>query len=91
MNTEEKEYLADQEHRDKNRDVEEKKKVNKAVEFRKAHGYSITFSKLMKKWNCATADAWRRVRRDHKKENYVGPRKEKKKVVVAKEANQNFR
>lgn len=53
---------------------------NQAAEHRKAFGYSLTFAKLMKKWNCATADEWRALRNKHKKEKYVGEPKPKKEV-----------
>ena len=56
---------------------------NQAAEHRKAFGYSLTFAKLMKKWNCATADEWRALRKKHKKEKYVGEPKPKVKVEEA--------
>ena len=43
-------------------------KKNKAAAFRKEHGYSLTFAKLMKKYNCATADEWRTLRNAREKE-----------------------
>jgi hypothetical protein len=58
-------------------------KKNRAAEHRKAFGYSLTFAKLMKKWNCTTADEWRALRKKHKKENYIGETKPK----VVKEDN----
>ncbi len=57
-------------------------KVNAAEIHRKEKGYSITFGKLMKKWNCATPDEWRALRAKHKREKYVGPVKEKPKKEV---------
>jgi hypothetical protein len=44
----------------------------------------------MKKWNCSTPDAWRELRRQHKKENYIGPKREKKAVEVAPVQNNNW-
>ena len=55
-------------------------KKNKAAEHRKEFGYSLTFAKLMKKWNCATADEWRALRKKHKKEKYIGEPKPKVKA-----------
>ena len=55
-------------------------KKNKAADFRKAYGYSLTMSKLMKKWGCATPEAYRALRRKHRKDKYIGPKKEKKRV-----------
>lgn len=52
----------------------------KAENFRKATGYSLTMSKLMKKWNCTTPDEWRVLRKKHKKENYIGPKTLKNKI-----------
>jgi len=43
-------------------------KKNKAAEFRKEHGYSLTFAKLMKANGCATADEWRTLRNAREKE-----------------------
>lgn len=43
-------------------------KKNKAADFRKEHGYSLTFAKLMKANNCATADEWRTLRNAREKE-----------------------
>lgn len=78
----EKLYLENQEYEKKN--IEEvKKKVKKAEIFRKEHGYSLTMSKLMKKWGCATPEEWRILRNKHEKENYVGPKKEKKAKLEA--------
>ena len=57
-----------------------KPKPEKAKNFRKTHGYSLTMSKLMKKWNCASIDAWRTLRNKHKKDHYVGPKTNKKRV-----------
>ena len=55
-------------------------KVDKAKKFRSENGYSLTMSKLMEKWGCKTVEEYREVRRKHCKENYIGPKKEKKKV-----------
>ena len=43
-------------------------KKNKAADFRKANGYSLTFAKLMKANGCATADEWRTLRNAREKE-----------------------
>lgn len=57
---------------------------NKAAIHRKEFGYSLTFAKLMKKWNCATADEWRELRKKHKKAGgIVGEPKPKKEVAEA--------
>jgi hypothetical protein len=85
----ERNYLENEEFNKKNQD-EVIIKVSKAVVFKKAHGYSLTFSKLMKKWNCSTPDAWRELRRQHKKENYIGPKREKKAVEAAPVQNNNW-
>jgi len=75
----ERRYLENEEFNKAN--VEEVKQVkNKAATFRKANGYSLTFFKLMNKWSCSTPDEWRALRKKHKKENYIGPKREKKPV-----------
>lgn len=82
LSTSEKLYLENEEFNKQNVD-EIKIKGSKATAFRKANGFSLTFDKLMKKWNCATADEWRALRKQHKKEGYIGPKKEKKPVESA--------
>jgi hypothetical protein len=62
-------------------EVAQKPKAEKAKKFRKEFGYSLTMSKLMKKWNCQTPEAYRKLRNKHKKEHYVGPRTERNKVI----------
>jgi hypothetical protein len=79
----ERRYLENEEFNKQNTDAVRPSK-NKAAEFRKANGYSLTFAKLMKKWGCATPDEWRALRKKHQKEKYVGPKKEK--PVVEKPA-----
>ena len=47
------------------------KKENKALAFKRKHGYSITFSKLMAKYNCKTPEEYRALRRASKKSSLV--------------------
>jgi len=77
----ERRYLENEEFNKQN--VEEVvKRKNLAAAHRKEHGYSLTFAKLMKKHNCATADEWRELRKKHKKAGgFVGEPKPKKEVV----------
>jgi hypothetical protein len=75
----EKLYLENEEF-NKNNQEEVEVKVDKAAKFRKENGYSITMDKLMKKWNCESVEAYRALRRKHQKENYIGPKREKKAV-----------
>ena len=63
----ERRYLENEEFNKQN--VEEIRIVkNKAAAFKKEHGFSLTFAKLMKKYNCATADEWRTLRNKMEKE-----------------------
>lgn len=79
----EKRYIENEEFNRLNVDaVPVEKKKSKAEVFRKENGFSLTMSKLMKKWKCYTVDAYRVIRRQHKKENYIGPKREKKPVEV---------
>jgi hypothetical protein len=95
----EKRYLENEEFNKLNVDeVPVEKKKSKAEVFRKANGFSLTMSKLMIKWKCATVDAYRAIRRQHKKENYIGPKREKKPVEVVatpeysnKNRNKNYK
>lgn len=84
----ERRYLENEEFNKNNVEEVLKPKASKAKAFRDANGYSLTFAKLMKKWNCATQDEYRAIRRAHKKEGYVGPTKEKKKPEVVETVNQ---
>ena len=71
----------------KNNQAEVLQPKKNGEKFRKEHGYSLTMSKLMEKWNCKTPDEYRVIRKKHKKENYIGPTKPKKIV----EKNDNHR
>ena len=77
LNQDEKDFLKEEEYLKNNKDVVAPK-ISKAVEFRKDKGYSITFSKLMIKWNCSTPEEYRAIRSKHRKEKYIGPKREKK-------------
>ena len=61
----ERRYLENEEFNRNNVDEVRKpvKVGSKALAHRAAHGYSPTFAKLMKKYNCATADEWRALRK----------------------------
>lgn len=61
----ERRYLENEEFNKLNQD-EVAIKRNRAAAHRKQFGYSITFAKLMKKYNCATADEWRAKRKSLK-------------------------
>lgn len=56
--------------------------LEKSRNFKKANGYSITSSKLMKKYKCGTFEEYKVIRKKHKKEGNVGPRRPKKPVPV---------
>lgn len=91
LSVSERRYLENEEFNKQN--VEEIRiRKNKAADFRKENGYSLTFAKLMEKWNCATADEWRELRKKHKKEGYVGepkPKVAKVETTVDKPYNKN--
>lgn len=62
--------------------LDEEVKVDKAAEFRKNNnGMSITFFKLLKKYNLSATE-YRKLRMKRRKEGYIGPRREKKKVIT---------
>ena len=64
----ERRYLENEEFNKQN--VEEiRVRKDQAAAHRKQFGYSLTFAKLMKKYNCATADEWRTLRNQREREN----------------------
>ena len=88
----ERRYLENEEFNKAN--VEEIRiRKDQAAAHRKEYGYSLTFAKLMKKHNCATADEWRALRKKHKKAGgFVGEPKPKAEVVetaTVKQYNKN--
>lgn len=63
----ERRYLENEEFNKQN--VEEiRVRKDQAAAHRKQFGYSLTFAKLMKKYNCATADEWRTLRNQRERE-----------------------
>ena len=64
----ERRYLENEEFNKQN--VEEiRVRKDQAAAHRKKFGYSLTFAKLMKKYNCSTADEWRTLRNQREREN----------------------
>jgi AmiR/NasT family two-component response regulator len=47
-----------------------KPKAEKAKKFRQAFGYSLTMSKLMKKYDCSSPEAYRKIRNKNKKSRH---------------------
>lgn len=91
LSVSERRFLENEEFNKQNVD-EIRIRKNQAEAHRKEFGYSLTFAKLMKKWNCATADEWRELRKKHKKEGYVGepkPKVVKEETAVVKPYNKN--